>query len=180
MKSKRFFQLITFVLAFFAFLTPASAAPVPEDKAEAWVQQTGYKLIDALGNPDISIKYETLDEMFENDVDTVYLAKFVLGRYWKDLDQSQKETYIGLFKRYVLSLYKTYPLDFITDGLDFTILSARVNGSYTDVYCKVNLPPDLSNGAIKEIGLEFKLSDENGKIKIAINIGLWETIVSLA
>ncbi len=166
MKSKRFFQLITLVLALFVYLTPASAAQVAEAKAEAWTSQTGYKLIEALGNPDINSKYLMLDNMFENDVDTLYLAKFVLGRYWKDLDDSQKETYINLFKRYVLSLYKTYPLDFSTDGLDFVILSAKINGNYTDVYCRINLPDDISQGTVKDIGLEFKLSNDSGKIKI--------------
>lgn len=166
MKSNKFLQLITFVFAFLALASFSKAAPVEESEAMAWANQTGFKLIEALGNPDVSEKYQTLDEMFEQDVDTVYLAQFVLGKYWKNLDENQKKVYVPLFQRYVLSLYKSYPLDFKTDGIDFTILSARRTGNYTDVFCKINLPKELANENLQTISLEFKLSQADGKIKI--------------
>lgn len=166
MKSKIFLQLITAVFMFWCFSGHAKAAPVPEQEAVYWANATGYKLLEALGNPDLEQKYATLDAMFENDVDTGYLARFVIGKYWKTMDAAQKEQYLGLFKRYVLSLYKNYPLNFKTDGIDFTITAARINGNYTDIFCHVKLPEEMSSENLNSIGLEFKVTKNQGKIKI--------------
>jgi len=167
MKSKFFLQLITAVLLIIFRILPLQAAPVAPKEAQEWANQTGYRLIEALGNPDIEVKHQILDQMFNEDVDTAYLARFVIGKYWKNLDEDQKQTYLALFKRYVLALYKTYPLDFSTKGISFDILSTQINGNFTDVSCRVNLPPELSGGKIKDVRLEFKLSQNAGKIKIS-------------
>ncbi len=166
MKSKFFLQLITAVLLIIFKISPLQALPVAPQEAREWANQTGYRLIEALGNPDIEAKHQILDRMFNEDVDTAYLARFVIGRYWKNLNDTEKQTYMALFKRYVLALYKTYPLDFSTESISFEILSAQVNGNFTDVACRVNLPEDISNGKIKNIRLDFKLSQNAGKIKI--------------
>lgn len=166
MKSKIFLQLITAVFAFFVFCTSAYANPVPENEAADWINRTGIKLIEALGNPDKQAKYAVLDDMFKNDVDTAYIAQFVLGRYWRMLNAEQKARYQTLFYRYVVSLYKTYPLNFDTKGLDFTITSTRVNDKYTDVFCRVQLPENLSSEALDSLLLEFKLTQTENRIRI--------------
>lgn len=166
MKSKLFLQLITAVFALCTFVTVAKAAPVEEQQAVSWAEQTGQQLIAALGNPDLQSKYHTLDKMFGSDVDTTYIAKFVIGKYWKLFNPEQKQSYLSLFNRYVLSLYKNYPLDFDTDGIDFEITSARINGKFTDVFCKVDLPENLSSENLNYIMLEFKIAQTDGKIKI--------------
>lgn len=166
MKSKIFLQLITAVFMLFAFDVRAKTSPVDEAEAASWAQNTGHELIDALGNPDLQSKYDTLDKMFNEDVDTSYIAKFVIGKYWKIFDAEQKQAYLTLFNRYVLSLYKNYPLDFNTDGIDFEITSARINGNFTDIFCKVNLPENMASENLSYIMLEFKVAKTDGKIKI--------------
>lgn len=166
MKSKIFLQLITAVFMFVSIIHLAAATPVPENEAVDWANTTGHKLIEALGNTDLEQKYAALDRMFEEDVDTQYLARFVIGKYWRTMDESQKEFYLQLFLRYILSLYKNYPLNFSTDNLDFTITSARINGDYTDVFCYVKLPEELSSEVFDSIGLEFKVTKNQEKIKI--------------
>ncbi len=166
MKSNIFLQLITAVFMFVSIIHLAAATPVPENEAVDWANTTGHKLIEALGNTDLEQKYAALDRMFEEDVDTQYLARFVIGKYWRTMDESQKEFYLQLFLRYILSLYKNYPLNFSTDNLDFTITSARINGDYTDVFCYVKLPEELSSEVFDSIGLEFKVTKNQEKIKI--------------
>lgn len=166
MKSKIFLQLITAVFMFVSIIHLAAATPVPENEAVDWANTTGHKLIEALGNTDLEQKYAALDRMFEEDVDIQYLARFVIGKYWRTMDESQKEFYLQLFLRYILSLYKNYPLNFSTDNLDFTITSARINGDYTDVFCYVKLPEELSSEVFDSIGLEFKVTKNQEKIKI--------------
>ena len=166
MKSKIFLQLITAVFILFAFSINAKASPVAEQQAVTWAQQTGYALIEALGNNNLASKYAALDKMFHEDVDTSYIAKFVIGKYWRLLNDEQKQTYLALFNRYVLSLYKNYPLDFNTENIKFEITSARINGNFTDVFCKVDLPENISSENLSYVMLEFKVAQTDGKIKI--------------
>lgn len=166
MKSKIFLQLITALFVFFSVLNKAVASPVPEEEAVRWANATGYALIEALGNPDLEQKYIALDKMFQNDVDTVYVARFVIGRYWRTMAPEQQRTYLKLFSRYVLSLYKNYPLDFETAGIDFTITTARINGNYTDIFCNVKLPENMASENLNSVTLEFKVTKNTGKIKI--------------
>ena len=120
MKSKFFLQVITVVLGFFAFCLPANSAPVAENAAVEWANSTGAKLIEALGSSNLESKYAALDTMFANDVDGNYIARFVIGKYWKEMNAEQQKKYNALFNRYILSLYKNYPLDFETIDINFT------------------------------------------------------------
>ena len=166
MKSKIFLQLITALFVFWGFFNPAAAAPVRENEAVRWANATGYALIEALGNPDLEQKYAVLDKMFQDDVDTVHVARFVIGRYWRAMAPEQQRAYLKLFQRYVLSLYKNYPLDFETEGIDFVITAARVNGDYTDIFCNVKLPENMASENLNSVTLEFKVTKTAGKIKI--------------
>ena len=40
-----------------------------------------------------SKKYAMLDDLFLNYVDLNYISKFVIGKYWKDMNKSQQEKY---------------------------------------------------------------------------------------
>lgn len=166
MKSKIFLQLIILFLGFFAFISESKASVVPENEASQWVNDQGYKLIDALSNQDIELKHRVLDEMFETNLDTDYMAKFVVGKYWRMFTSEQRERYVDLFKRYALSIYKSYPLDFNLEGLNFSVLNTQDIGGYTDVSCFIKLPDQLTNGKIESITVVFKLTKTNGQIKI--------------
>lgn len=166
MKSKFFLQVITVVLSIFAFGQTATAAPVEEKLAIQWANSTGAKLVETLGNHDLESKYAMLDKMFANDVDGNYIARFVVGKYWKAMSREQQQNYTNLFKRYMLSLYKNYPLDFETIDINFTITSARVGKSNTAVFCIVELPEKMANENFDHVNLEFTLHEIGGKIKI--------------
>lgn len=166
MKSKLFLQLIIFFFMFVFLCRTSVATPTPENEAKSWVNTTGYKLIGALSDTNLQIKYQVLDKMFNEDIDTAYIARFVLGKHWRELNEKQQKDYLSMFRRYALSLYKSYPLDFDLKGLDFTVLSARVNGNYTDVSCNVILPEKYATNNIKSLALEFKLTKDNQKIRI--------------
>lgn len=166
MKSKFFLQVITVVLGFFAFCLPANSAPVAENAAVEWANSTGAKLIEALGSSNLESKYAALDTMFANDVDGNYIARFVIGKYWKEMNAEQQKKYNALFNRYILSLYKNYPLDFETIDINFTITSARAGKFNTAVFCTVTLPEKMANENFDHVNLEFTLRETNGKIKI--------------
>ena len=114
MKSKIFLQLIIFCFACFVGVASAAEKISPKE-AEVWVNQKGKELLETFSLKDIRTKYAKLDDMFLNDVDLDYIGKFVVGKYWRQMSKEQQERYIPLFKRYSLSLYKGFPLNFNFD-----------------------------------------------------------------
>lgn len=142
------------------------ATPVQENEAKQWVNDTGHKLLDTLSTQDIASKYEILDNMFNEDIDTKYMARFVIGKYWKLMDKEQQDNYLNLFNRYALSIYKNYPLDFDTKEINFKILSVTQNQKFTDVACSITLPKQYASKNIQDVTIKFKLTKENQKIKI--------------
>lgn len=166
MKSKFFLQVITVVLNLFAFCIQANSAPVAKNEAVQWANSAGEQLIKALGSHNLKNKYLVLDKMFADDVDGDYIARFVIGKYWKEMSPEQKQSYTALFKRYMLSLYKNYPLDFETNEINYNITSAQEGKLHTAVFCTVTLPEKLASENFDHVNLEFTLTKDNGKIKI--------------
>ena len=107
-----------------------------------------------------------LENIFNEDIDTNYMARFVIGKYWRLMNDEQQERYLSLFDRYAISLYKNYPLDFDTTGLDFNVVSVNQNQKFTDVTCSITLPEQFATETMKNINVKFKLSQENNKTKI--------------
>lgn len=166
MNSKSLLKIFIGIFCFLLSVSLAYADSVNKNDAVSWINATGHKLIDALSSSDILSKYETLDKMFKEDVDTQYMARFVIGKYWKAMDNFQQKQYVDLFSRYALSVYKNYPINFDTKGLDFEILSVKQNQKFTDVTCSIQLPEQFESENLKSINVKFKLTQNNQKIKI--------------
>lgn len=48
---------------------------------------------------------QKLEGLLRDSMDLPFVGRFVLGRYWRQLDSSQKQAYQTAFERYVLRLY---------------------------------------------------------------------------
>ena len=179
MKLKCFLTFLTAICMACFLSFAAHGAPVSANKAKDFINQTGYRLIEALGNPNLEEKYAVLDDMFQKNVDMPYLARFVMGKYFKQMTEEQKQTYLALFPRYVIGVYKSYPLDFGTEGLNFEILSTIPSGNFTDVFCRIDLPESLRTEKISNIDVSFKLEEVENQPKIIdLKIGESSLLVS--
>ncbi|MBR6327802.1 MAG: ABC transporter substrate-binding protein [Alphaproteobacteria bacterium] len=161
MISKKLFAFISALM-----LLCFSSAHADETKARDFVTQSGYELITALGTHDLEEKYQALDNLFETKTDTFYIAKFVLGPYYTQLDAEQKEQYHQLFLRYIKSLYKTYPLNFDTSSIDFSIGEVIQKGKFYDVKCLVDLPEKFQTENLKQVGVDFRLHETDDGVKL--------------
>lgn len=50
-------------------------------------------------------KYDRLNTLFMNSVDTDWMAKFALSNYWQTFDQSEKNLYLGLYRDFLMYSY---------------------------------------------------------------------------
>ena len=166
MKIKSFLQLI--ILFFFALGIYAAAALTPP-QAEQWAQKKGQEILQILSDKDNTDKYEQLDKILKEDIDLDFAARFVLGKYWRQMTDAQKEQYVPLFKRYVAALYKSVPLNIDTDDIHFTIDKVIETPKGMEVWCTIQIKKieqaadQQSKGGIKVL---FTLVENNAHIQV--------------
>lgn len=155
-------------------------ATFDDTKVEDFVYTTGEQFITALGMKDLEAKYAILDEMFEQKFDTVYMGRFVLGQYYRSLDAEQKEQYLSLFKRYIKSLYKSYPITFDTSDLHFKITKIVPYEKKVETFVTVRLPPKYQQENLQTITIKFNLKPVGESYVISdVFIGDVSLLVSL-
>ena len=166
MKIKSFLQLI--ILFFFALGIYAAAALTPP-QAEQWAQNKGQEILQILSNKNNTDKYEKLDQILNEDIDLDFAARFVLGKYWRQMTDAQKEQYVPLFKRYVSALYKSVPLNIDSDDIHFTIDKVVETPKGMEVFCTILIKKieqtvdQQSKGGIKVL---FTLVENNAHIQV--------------
>ena len=120
--------------------------------------------------------------MFLNYVDLDYIAKFVIGKYWRQMTAEQKRRYVPLFKRYALAVYKSFPLDY-DRNVDLVVSSVKSDRKYADVITEISLAgntPAEQNGApAQKVIVTFRLTKNNGKLQI-IDLKLTESSLILS
>ena len=173
MKIKLFLQLIIFCFS----VNFAHAAPIPENQARQWVNEKGNLLLDTFSEKDLSIKHEKLDYLFLNHVGLDYIARFVMGKYWRDMNEDQRKRYKDLFIRYSLGVYKSFPLDF-EDRVSFKITAVDTKDKYSDVSTHIEMK-EAPSKEFESILVIFRLSNSSGSIKIT-DIKLFESSLILS
>jgi phospholipid transport system substrate-binding protein len=85
-------------LATLSVLFPLSVRAQSTDKAAAFVKSTGDRLVGVVNGPgSISTKRAAMTQIINSDVDVEGIARFCLGRYWKQATPEQQKQYLALF-----------------------------------------------------------------------------------
>ena len=155
----------------------AVAVPVAPDVPTVRPDQTGRELLHTFRDPDISRRFAALDRLFLENIDLDYVARFVMGKYWRTMSDEQKKTYLQLFRRYALSSYKTFPLDFV-NSLSYQVTGAAADKQFTTVSAVVHVRMSPDQPA-EDFVLYFRLHETGGKIKL-VDIKLAESSLILA
>ena len=84
-------KFLAFLFIFFFGVVSSLRAEKTEADVRNFLNEKGQKLIITLGSSDLEEKYDILDEMFENNVDVDYIARFVMGQYYRNMTDEQKK-----------------------------------------------------------------------------------------
>jgi phospholipid transport system substrate-binding protein len=80
---------------------PARAASV--DDAKEFISRLTRHLVEVLNRPGpLAEKQAALQEVVDQDVDVAGVAKFCLGRFWRQATPQQQSEYIDLFRRVLM------------------------------------------------------------------------------
>jgi phospholipid transport system substrate-binding protein len=155
---KFFFKMVTaLVLCFYSISANASV-----EGAKTFIKDLGETTIDIAKSDKMPLdeKEQKLIALFEKSVDTHWIAKFVMGQYWRDMKAEKREAYKKLYQDYLIRSYvpkfKTY-----TDE-KINILSATEE--YKTEYL-VNTEIVASDGQTYRVNYKVK-EDETGNYKI--------------
>src|SRR3990167_10370565 len=104
-----FMRKLIFVLISFLIGIQGAKANIDPKKAEAFMNNIGSTVINVL--TDKSISDQERADKFETILETSFnvkaVGKFVLGRYWNQATEAEKEQFLSLFKSTTVASYAT-------------------------------------------------------------------------
>lgn len=161
---RSFFELpflaMIVLAAFVVFSIPASAET---NKAETFVQKLGEEALFTLEAADanqavISDKIRNwLDSYFDKDS----IARFALGRHWRNASDSQKTQYTKVFEDMIVLTYSQRLAQYSGEDFDVTG-TTTVNSRDTMVHSLII--PKATNAPKTRV--DWRVRDANGKMRI--------------
>ncbi|PIR37347.1 MAG: hypothetical protein COV35_09640 [Alphaproteobacteria bacterium CG11_big_fil_rev_8_21_14_0_20_39_49] len=95
---------ITLLIFNTSILTNAKAST---EGAKQFIKEVSGKAIELIKSNDTNelIKEQQLSKLFEDSVDTDWISKFVIGKYWRDASDAQKTVYLELHRQFLINSY---------------------------------------------------------------------------
>lgn len=149
-----------FVAPFLALLvTAAAAVPVRAAGAEQFIQNLGDRAISIIaqsrssGQPPIGQFTQLLNANF--DLPTI--ARFVLGRYWRQATPQQQSEYMRLFEDLIVRTYANRFQEYSGETFEVTGAQPTGNGRYTIVSSRIKRP-----GGNQPVEVQWRVRNGDG------------------
>jgi phospholipid transport system substrate-binding protein len=147
---------------FLLMSTAALAAPPVVNPADAvaFMNQLWDRAVEVLNKKsDPALRQERFRQLFHADFDCPGIARFVLGRYWRDASEEEQRDFVKLFEEYVVFVYTARLSNF--GGQDFKVRGSRSDGDGVMVSTDV-----FSPGGSSPLKIDWRLVSDNGTYKI--------------
>lgn len=136
MPSRRLFLTVS---AAWLALGAAARAASPESAAEAFVKSVGDKLVAVVNGPGSPAqKRQQLTQIIDSVVDVDGVAKFCLGRFWRQATPEQRQRYLATFHQVLVTNITSKLGEY--EGVRFTMGRAEPNGDNVAVDTTVERP----------------------------------------
>ena len=144
-----------------ALLFPLHAMAVTAKDASNFATQIGNDALQVLSaSASDATKQRELEALFARNVDTDWIAQFVLGRSWRELNDVKKQEYLTSYRTFLIKHY-TSNFKKYTQGTDFKVTGTRElkPGVYlvTMTIKRAGEPDVLAN---------YRIADRNGALKV--------------
>ena len=167
MKIKFFLQLIILSFAFFWMQGAFAEVNITKEEVFSWANKRGEELINALSEEDLTAKYQKLDSLFGEYVDSEYIARFAVGKYWPKFTPNEQKQYQTLFRDYILGLYKTYPLRINRNNISYRVYRVEIkDNNRAAAYITINRRDVEESDPLKNIIIELEIKKDKGEKKL--------------
>jgi phospholipid transport system substrate-binding protein len=153
-------SLLTSLFVLIATTTLAAPPPVNPADAVAFMNQLWNRAAELLNNKtDPAIRQARFRQLFHEDFDGAGIARFVLGRYWRNASEEEQQEFVKLFEDYVVFVYTARLANF--GGETFKIRGSRSDGD------GVIISTDVANpGSAPPLRIDWRLVNDKGAYKI--------------
>jgi phospholipid transport system substrate-binding protein len=159
-------MLRVYVLAVMLLLTfKASALSDNAQNVRAFVDNLGKKVIAVIDSPSMndSEKKKILQDMFSQNVDIKWMAKFVLGRGWNNATNEQRRRYMQAYQKYLVNNYTKRFSDYSGSQYKITDIRRQSNNQYIvvmNIKTNTQKKQEIQAGYwVRAQGGNFKISD---------------------
>lgn len=99
--------LLRLLLTIFICFSITSVARADEKEAANFINDLANRVIAIVKREDLSedAKEAKLNSIFFKSVDTKWIGRFSLGRYWRVITPEQQKEFLGVYSRYLAGLY---------------------------------------------------------------------------
>jgi ABC-type transporter MlaC component len=150
------------MLALLIFLTVfnVKAVELNNNEAEAFVKKVSKNSQTILNDTNLSKKQkeEKYKDFTESIIDDEWIAKFVLGSHWKEINKTQQKDFMKLYKIYLLTTYMPKLKNYSKD-----LVIKKVTSRKKDVYVVDTMIKDQND---KDVAVSFRLSVKNNNFYI--------------
>ena len=147
------FMLLLFIASLFLHNANACAS-VPE--AQKFVENLSKNALEIITSKESnSQKEKKLTDLFVSSVDTKWIARFAIGRYWNDATNEQRTKYVEMHKKFLLNSYIPKFKEYTNQQIKILKASEEGEGEYI-VETKI-IPADG-----KEINVSYKVRKGDG------------------
>ena len=145
-------------------MTSASLAAPPivnPPDAVAFMNKLWNRALEILDNRvDPAVRQARFRQLFKADFDGPGIARFVLGRYWRNASEEEQREFLGLFEDYVVFVYTARLSNF--GGEAFKVRGSRSDGDAVIVSTDV-----INPGSTSPLRIDWRLVIDNGAFKIS-------------
>jgi phospholipid transport system substrate-binding protein len=158
-----FLRLTAIVMAACALLLPATPARAQAQAASKYVEVLASEALAVISNPKFGKeqKLGRLERIFAENVDIPWVARFVMGIYWRQASDAQKSRYVREYQKFLIKHYTARFADYSSGR--FTIVDSRDNGG--DEYT-VTMHIMSSENGDRPILVDYRVRKDKGGFKI--------------
>ena len=151
------------VFTLFSFLTwiHITHAETNCEAAKTFMGDMGESVISLLTNQSISDK-ERADQfrtILEGQFNLKAIGKFVLGRYWKQASDEEKQTFLNLFKETTVATYATRFKDYTSEKFE-------IRGCHVEPDGGVIVSSQIMRPNGQAIPIKWKIFEKKGEMRV--------------
>lgn len=105
-------------------------------------------------------KEKQLTDIFLENVDTEWMARFTLGRYWRQTDTAQRNRYHELYQKFLVLSYVPRFQEYTNQKIDLREVRSEGRGEFL-VETRI-----ISPQTAQPIRVNYKIRKSNGKFKV--------------
>lgn len=138
-----------------------AGAAQAQESAEAFIRDLGDRTLEILADEDMDrdAKRAALGSIFTEGLNIPTIGAFVMGRYWRQMDEDQQIAYLQKVQDFIVTTYSRRFLDF--DGQEFMVLGQRPEGDDALVTSRIVQP----DGAAIDVGWRVR-TYEDGRYQV--------------